>query len=81
MISMSDDEMKALEADVTKIRAMADALLALGFDSDEPKVIGSLSTLRCDEAKPYDDAISLVRSAPTHDGEYITVPTAKEEVE
>ena len=78
-ISMSDAEMLSLEADILKIRAMADELSRLDLDSFEPRAVMTLDKLRCDTVKPFNAPSRLVECAPTKGGEYITVPAGAKE--
>lgn len=78
-ISMSDAEMLSLEADILKIRAMADELAALDLENSAPVAIVTLDALRSDFPTYNLDAKLLVKCAPTKGGEYITVPTSIKE--
>ena len=78
-ISMNDAEMRALEADILKIQAMADELADLDLEIGTPVADLRQCVLRSDVPESSQCAKELVALAPTNDGEYITVPTKEKE--
>ena len=76
MISMTDEEMKTLEADIIRISDMAKALAALNLERPQVNCQMSLDDLRADSEESKEKNLDLVKLAPKRLGSYVVVPAA-----